>query len=131
MIVDLTDKLVPQVRAMHHEDFPFPNLESKLYFGRRAVIEHQRIIAAGFLKITSEALVITNQAANRLQRARAIDELMKVMVFDLAKNGLDGAHVFLQGDVKGTQKFLSRYGFVEVHEPAMYLPLGESNGKET
>lgn len=108
---------------IHKEDFPLPDyLDNPLYVATPIVLDDSDcLVAAGFLKLTSEALVISDPKASRLSRAKAMKLLLHQMKYKVASLGLDGAHVFLQGPkTEETQKALSKRGFIVDGGTTMY-----------
>lgn len=131
MIVNLTEKHRGELQAIHKEDFPLPEYGNGLYLRSKAVVTPSgKLVGAGFLKLTSETSLILNPSLSRISRARIIKDLIASLQRDLEQAGLDGTHVFLQGnEVDKTEAFLESFGFVKVAERPMYLGLGDKNGK--
>lgn len=118
MIRDIKLSDLQDIETMHKGQFPLPKktLVSK-------VVEYNgELIGAGFLKLTTEAILVINSSSCRLTRARAIKELLAEMIKALDEKGIDDSHVFLVDDEEKTSRFLSLFGFIPATGKPMYLP---------
>lgn len=112
-----------QLGKIHSEDFPLPDFGNRRIFARRVIEKDGKLIAASWLKVTSEASLVFDKRVPRLTRAKALEMLIEVMMFELDKAGLEDTHVFLQGsEIDRTANFLRKFNFVEVPEKCLYLP---------
>lgn len=114
-------------------DFPFPDLESLLYFSRKEVVdENGRVIAAAFLRLTSEAILIQAPELPRAARAKILKALVVEMDKDLKAFGLDDVHVFIsEPEVEKTVTYYTkRLGFVKVSGVPLMRRVNGEKGTE-
>jgi hypothetical protein len=110
MILDSVD--MEEARRIHNDSFPFPPLDSKLYFTQKSAVDNGQLIAVGLAKLTCEAIVIADGKQPLVTRARAIKELLNVQLSDAKRFGLADCHAFVK-----PQKmiaFLEHYGFTNL-----------------
>jgi hypothetical protein len=50
MILDSVD--MEEARRIHNDSFPFPPLDSKLYFTQKSAVDNGQLIAVGLAKLT-------------------------------------------------------------------------------
>lgn len=112
-IRDMTDE---ELIREFPRDFPFPDLESLLYVSRKEVVVDGKVVAAAFLKITSEAILIQAPDLPRATRARVLTALTDVLDEELETFGLDEVHVFISKPEvdKTVSYYTKRLGFIKV-----------------
>jgi hypothetical protein len=107
--LDINEDLTNELKVIHDNSFPFPNINNFLYISKKVIVEDNEIIAAGFLKLTSEGILITNPRTSRRSRVLATKELINILELEAKKFGFDDCHVFVK-DSK-VQEFLRHLGF--------------------
>lgn len=127
--LEVRDMVEPELIREFPRDFPFPDLESLLYVSRKEVLVDGKIVAAAFLKITSEAILIQAPELPRATRAKALSALTKTLDAELEQFGLDEVHVFISKPEvdKTVSYYTKRLGFIKVSGvPLMRRVHGES-----
>lgn len=110
MILDSVD--IEEAKRIHDNSFPFPPLDSQLYFTKRSAVDNGQLIAVGFAKFTCECIVIADSKQPAITRARAIKELLNVQLLDARRFGLTDCHAFVKPQKMIT--FLEHYGFTNL-----------------
>jgi len=110
MILDSVN--IEEAKRIHDNSFPFPPLDSLLYFTKRSAVDNGQLIAVGFAKLTCECIVIVDSKQPLLTRARAIKELLNVQLLDASRLGLTDCHAFVKPQKMIT--FLEHYGFTNL-----------------
>lgn len=109
IITDLSSDAVSELEKFHKGEFPVPDLDSKLYLSKKAIIDGGELIGAVVAKLTCEGILILDENSpihSRVIGSRlAMNELRK----DLKLKGLEDCHVFVQK--LNVQKFLQMFGF--------------------
>lgn len=109
MLSDLGLEHYEMIKEINRMPFEIPKLDSPLYFSKKGVFRGEGLVAAGFLKLTSEAILVVDQDLGRLERARLISILLNEMIEELKRFGLDDVHVFLSDDDGKTEKLISKH----------------------
>lgn len=78
-----------------------------------------RIVASGFIKLTPEAIIVTDQTIPKIERVKAIDLLIKDMKSWCGLYGVETVHAFVNSQF--SRVLINRYGFK--HIPAISLQL--------
>jgi hypothetical protein len=78
------------------------------------------IIAAGFIRITSEAILVMNRSVALPQRVEAVRQLIGAGIQESQSLGLTDMHVFTNGRM--ARLLRNKYGFVD-RENALVLNL--------
>ena len=110
LILDTVD--AEEVRRIHDNSFPLPDLSSPLYFTKRSAVDNGQLIAVGFAKLTCECIVIVDSEQPTITRARAIKKLLDVQLLDASRLGLTDCHAFVKPQKMIT--FLEHYGFTNL-----------------
>lgn len=97
------------LKDIHDNSFPFPDLSNPLYISKKEVVSDGIIIAGGIVRLTAEGILFTNKDASLMQRAIASNAIIKALREDVKNRGLDECHVFVQQS--NVQAFLKRLGF--------------------
>ncbi len=121
-VTKLRKSHVKKLIKFNSEKFPFPDLGNPLYIIRGSLIDNSgNVIGAGFIKLTSEAIIILDPALSKLSKATAIYKLFEVAKKAMLSKGIDGTHVFPDSELYA--RFLKkRLGFVDAGN-ALYLRL--------
>jgi hypothetical protein len=114
--IEIRDMIDEELIKEFPRDFPFPDLESLLYFSRKEVLMNGRVVAAAFMRLTSEAILIQAPDLPRASRAKVLMALTGEMDRELERFGLDDVHVFIsEPEVAKTVTFYTkRLGFIKV-----------------
>lgn len=91
-------------------EFPFPDIKNPMYISNKIVIDNGEIVGAGFVRLTSEGILILDKERSKIVRAKAAVSIVEGLKDSVKKFGLDECHVFVQ-DVN-VQRFLGKLGFV-------------------
>lgn len=96
-----------------YSDFPFPDVNDPLYTVKEVAEVDGKIIGAGLLRMTSEAVLILDLKCPQIQRAYAIERLLYT---GIQKSQIDEIHTFLTGEMAHNfASFLRRkFGFEDV-----------------
>jgi len=97
-------------------DFPFPLLSNGLYCVQKALLDHDKVVGAAFLRLTCEATLILDPKLNDLTKAALISESFKELKAEATeKYGLDQVHVFIvpESNVKYAEFLKKHFGFQE------------------
>ena len=110
MIVrDLIATDLPLLYAMHDNQFPFPDLKNHLYMVKKVAQDKDGIIGTGIVRLTSEAILITDQTRPRSTRVKAVARLADAMLIDTKATGMDECHVFVRNS--NIEHIVERIGF--------------------
>ncbi len=103
----------PRIRAIHHLDFPFPDLRNPLYFAKDVLEKDNKIIALGTARFTCEGIAIVDPTLNQGDKVEAIKTLLALALMKCQKFGLYDLHAFLTGPhSKDFQEILKKhFGF--------------------
>jgi hypothetical protein len=100
--------------------FSFPDLTNPLYISKRMCLDKNGIVAAGFIKIMAEGILLTNKERPAITRAKGSVEILNRLKRDAKYAGLDSCHVFVSDEK--VHKFLKHYGFDDCPEKyTMYI----------
>lgn len=105
------------IKQIHDNSFPLPKIEDKIYFTKKTVIENGEVIAIGLLKLTCEAIIITDQSKSMISRIRAIFSLFEPLNQEAKKFGLEDCHLYVKQKV--IEKIARRLGFIKEELPSM------------
>ncbi len=121
-VTKLRKSHVKRLIEFNSEKFPFPDLGNPLYIIRGSLIDNSgNVIGAGFIKLTSEAIIILDPTLSKLSKATAIYKLFEAAKKAMLSKGIDGTHVFPDSELYA--RFLKkRLGFVDAGN-ALYLRL--------
>ena len=94
-------------------DFPFPDLGNGLYCIQKALLSGDRLVGAALLKLSCEAILITDPNLPSRTKARLIHESFVSLRDEAIKTyGLDQVHVFVTGnDEHYAQLLKDHFGF--------------------
>lgn len=102
------------------DDFPLPSNRNSTTV--RTVLRKGRPIASGLLKAFTEAIIVTDQRAPTIARAKSIDMLVDEMLVWCRKYNVEQVHAFVKEDFA---KFLiERYSFERTKEVSIVLNTG-------
>lgn len=96
-------------QEIHDGSFPFPDLSNPLYISKRIAVCDGKTIAAGFVRLTCEGILIVDGNACKLARAIAGKEIIESLKIDVKSKGLDECHVFVKNP--DVVRFLEHVGF--------------------
>lgn len=101
-------------------------IPSRYIEGLEIVNDNNIIVAAGFIRLTSEVIVTINPETPRKERLDALEQLIGAGVYRSVRLGLTDMHAFLTGE---HQKALSRllknkYGFTGHTGEVLVLNIG-------
>src|ERR1700678_3602685 len=106
----ILDYIDPEdIKKLHDNSFPIPDL-SKCIAGR-TIIDNGGISAIALLRVTSEAILFTNQNLPNITRGRALQALMKELEKELKYRNLTDCHIFVKNE--NAQKTLKHVGFID------------------
>jgi len=94
---------------IHDGSFPYPQFDDKIYISKKTVVEHGKVIAIGAVKITTEGILITDQNAPLITRARCSEAVIEALKQDVKLAGLNECHVFVKEPK--VIRFLNHLGF--------------------
>ena len=101
-----------EVASAHDNSFPLPNLNNKLYISKKQVISNGQLIAAGFVRLTCEGIVVVDLKQPLVSRVEAIKKLIEIQSEEARKVGLQDCHVFVKND--SMANLLRQLGFIEL-----------------
>lgn len=131
---------IPALLKMHEKagyKFPFPDVASPLiegenpqwnplYLSKGVVEENGHILGAGFVKLTSEAMLILDHDSSAHELSRALTEIVLVGEAQTVKHGIGEWHTFVE-DSNFANILKKHYGFQDAKGHVLYL--GINNGK--
>jgi hypothetical protein len=120
MIRNLEISDIPTV-ASFDRDFEFPDLQSKLYMIKKVALHENKIIAAAFLRITSEGILVADHDCSEYERTKAILQLVTNIKIEAVQKGLSDCHIFVAKDNEKFRKFATKLGFKDCRDPAMVM----------
>jgi hypothetical protein len=94
---------------IHDNSFPLPELSNPAYITAKSVVDNGGLVAVGLLKLTSEAILITDQNLPKITRGRALQALMSELRRELKWRDIPDCHAFTKRD--GIVPLLQRVGF--------------------
>ena len=109
IILDKIDQ--EDLKELHDATFPLPDLLNPTYIAGRTIIDNGKVVAIGILKVTTEAVLITNERAPHITRGRAVKALVNELEIELRKRRLQDCHIFVKQH--HVQRFLRGLGFVD------------------
>ena len=110
LITNITNE--DEIKQIHNGSFPLPNLNDPLYFTKKLAINNGQIVAAGFGRLTCEAIVIVDEKQPLISRVNAIKELMDLQLNEAKNLGLSDCHAFVKRHKM--LLFLAKMGFTEL-----------------
>jgi hypothetical protein len=120
----LTNDL-PLLQDIHASncDFPFPDLLNQLYCCNKVVEDSKgKIIGVGFVRLTSESILILDKQQPKSLRVRAIKLLFDRMKKDMRFLGMDETHAFVEDSEVNLRSMLKKlFGFIECKARSVYL----------
>jgi len=128
MIRDIELSDFKDIKAIASDKYPIPEITDLSIIAAKTVSYDENPIAYGFLKLTTESILICNMNCCKLTRARAIRDLIITLIDELNKSSVPDSHVFICEEVDKTASFLSLFGFIPATGKAMYLPPRGKNG---
>lgn len=91
--------------------FEFPDLSSYLYACKRVALVDDKIIGAGFIRLTCEGILIIDESFPLVTRVKVIKALIDNVFAEAESIGLSECHVFLSnGKIRN---LLSKLGFID------------------
>lgn len=104
--------------------FPFPDLESPLYLVKGTVEKDGKVIGAGLIKLTAEAVVILDPAISKKERALALKELFLAGKARAVALGLSQIHAFIKNSQKSFVKVLKKsFNFSQIDDKVLVVNL--------
>lgn len=83
--------------------------------------ENGRVIASGFVKLLTEAIIVTDLKSNEIVRIKALDLLMGELLDWCVEHEIEQVHAFVNSSF--SRILMRRYGFKHVPAVAMALNL--------
>ena len=103
---------IPRLKLLaKYYDFPFPDLTNPLYFAKGVAANGDRIIGAGFLKLTAEAILILDYDSSKREKIEAINDLFIAAQMISKKRGIQDWHVFVKDSPNFENVLIKHYGF--------------------
>lgn len=99
------------------DEFPLPSNQNSTTI--RAVYEKGNPIAAGMIKLFTEAIIVTDQKAPVIQRMRAIDMLMIEMLKWCDAHDVEQVNAFVKPNFANF--LMKRYGFEKTKDISLVL----------
>ena len=84
--------------------------------------ENGRTIASGFVKLLTEAIIVTDLKANEVTRIKALDLLMSELLDWCVTHEIEQVHAFVNSAF--SRILMRRYGFKHIPAVSMVLDLG-------
>ena len=104
--------------------FPFPDLDSPLYIIQGTVEKDGKIIGAGMIKLTAEAVVILDKDSSDRDKSEALRELFLIGKAKAVKIGLSQIHAFLKTSQKSFARVLRKsFNFQKIDDEVYLLNL--------
>lgn len=123
IVRDLRPDDLGKVRAIA-TDFPFPDLSNLLYFKQKVAEVNGEIVAAVFVRLTAEGILVVDESAPKTLRTRAAVELINTAKRETYEMGLDEWHAFVQNPTM--ENLLRRIGFTYCVGKPMVVSYGEA-----
>lgn len=101
-------------------NFPLPEIKN-IAAGRVVKDENGVVIASGFIKLFSEAIIVTDLKRAEITRVRALDLLVADLLSWCNEHGVEQIHAFT--DSKFSRVLMHRYGFDIVKAVPLVLNL--------
>ncbi len=98
-----------ELKELHDNTFPFPDLSDSMYISRKSVISEGRVIAGGLVKLTTEGVLFVNKFASLHQKSIASKAIIESLKQDLINKNIHECHTFVQS--MNVCMFLSSLGF--------------------
>lgn len=114
---DEFDKLHSQYFA---SDFPLPEVKN-IAAARTVRDGNGKIIASGFVKLLTEAIIVTDLKSSEISRVRALDLLVSDLIDWCLKHDVEQIHAFTSS--KFGRVLHRRYGFKPIRSTSLVLDL--------
>jgi hypothetical protein len=101
-----------------------PDFTNPLYFYTLVIENDGKVIGAGSVKLTAEAILILDENQSLRVRVEILKELMLSLMFQCQKLGLIDVHAFLTGDTEIGRVLKKHYGFDTHTGEVLVLNLG-------
>ena len=112
-IVKFHKNHIPHIRELSKK-FKLPDVTSPLFIVRTSVVDDEgNLVAAGFLKVIGEAILVIDENLLMKDRAKIVDMFHKVGEEAARKKGLDEIDAFVTQDKGFVNFLLKRLDFVE------------------
>jgi|SRR5882672_8457429 len=122
-ILETTD-LDPFI-ALHSKyftsEFKIPELRN-ISSARVVKDEQGKVIASGFVKLLTEAIIVTDLKANETTRIKALDLLVSELLDWCIEHEIEQVHAFVNSSF--SRILMRRYGFKHVPAISMVMDLG-------
>jgi hypothetical protein len=113
------------VERLHvaNSDFPVPDLCNNLYCCNKIVEDSSgNPIGIGFVRLTSETIIILDKTQPKTLRCRAVKSLGDALKHDVKELGMDETHAFINDSDCSLREILKRmFGFIECTARSIYL----------
>lgn len=122
-ILETTD-LAPFVdiyKRYFSSEFAIPELRN---ISKARVIKDETgaVIASGFVKLLTEAIIVTDLKSDEIVRVKALDLLMAELLDWCVQNEIEQVHAFVNSHF--SRILMRRYGFRHIPAVSMVLNLG-------
>src|SRR6266481_4238178 len=88
---------IESLRKIHKQDFPFPDPTNLLFLSKKTIVnDENKIIGAGFVRLTSECILIMDESLPKLTRIKSVLNLAESLRRDVQLHGLDECHAFVR-----------------------------------
>lgn len=118
LITNYTKDALDEIKRIHTGYFPFPNLDDHTFIQKKIAIDRGKVIGCGFVKLTSEFILILDESASISSRVWSVLNLKNTLIPELKKYGIRDTHIFV--DNSAVASFAERLGF-EPCSPALTL----------
>lgn len=109
LVTNYCECIEDEIFSFHDGSFPFPSVNDSTIIEKKTVVDKGRIIGSGFVKLTTEFILIMDKTAPLRSRVLGINKLQKEILQSLANKGIKDIHIFCN-DAK-VAKLAEHYGF--------------------
>lgn len=107
--------------AYFGEEYPLPGIKN-IASARVVKDDNGKIVASGFVKLLTEAIIVTDLKSDKITRVRALDLLTSELVQWCHEHEVEQIHAFVSS--KFGRILYRRYGFGYTKGVAMVMDLG-------
>ncbi len=122
--IETTDKL-EEFDKLHEKyfknDFPLPEANQHITIVKNVKDENGKVLASGFVKLFTEAIIVTDLWTPKIARLRALDLLVKELTIWCKQYNVKQVHVFVSSNF--SKVLIERYGFKHTKAVSLVLDL--------
>lgn len=125
MLRELDEKDYPTLAKLHKAreyDFALPEFSNPLYIVKAISEKDNEIIAAGLVKITSEAIIIFNESAKLKDKIESLEDLLTIGAKKTLDYGIPDWHCWVK-DTGFANLLRRKYNFTNAGGKSLYLRL--------